>query len=111
MDLKIKKLVTAVKEKRERHGYSLRKLSELIGVSFSTLARIERLEGEPDNNTKIRLINWLGEDLAPLGLEVEHVSQVHFRAAKQIDSKTVEHLVKVANRVREKFSEENNGSC
>ncbi|TIN00635.1 MAG: helix-turn-helix transcriptional regulator, partial [Mesorhizobium sp.] len=49
------KLVGAVREKREREGLSIRALSGIVGISFSTLARIERGDGSPDNNSKIRL--------------------------------------------------------
>ncbi|OZA00909.1 MAG: hypothetical protein B7Y02_18075, partial [Rhodobacterales bacterium 17-64-5] len=48
-------LVAALKKKRETEGLSIRALAERIGVSFSSLARIERGEGEPDNNSSIRI--------------------------------------------------------
>ena len=40
-------LIKALKKKRESEGLSIRALSERVGISFSTLARIERGEGEP----------------------------------------------------------------
>ena len=55
-------LVAALKKKRETEGLSIRALAERIGVSFSSLARIERGEGEPDNNSSIRIMEWLGDD-------------------------------------------------
>ncbi|MEI9927845.1 MAG: helix-turn-helix transcriptional regulator [Sphingomonas sp.] len=57
-----KQLIDAVRRKREAQGLSLRALASEVGVSFSTLARIERGDGQPDNNSRIRLIEWLGED-------------------------------------------------
>ena len=50
------KLVEAVRRKRDAEGLSIRALATQIGVSFSTLARIERGDGQPDNNSKIRLL-------------------------------------------------------
>ena len=64
------KLVKAIRKKREADGLSIRALSEAVGVSFSTLARIERGEGQPDNNSKIRLLQWLGAEAADAGLGI-----------------------------------------
>lgn len=103
MNNETKKLVTALKKKRESEGYSIRGLATQIGVSFSSLARIERGEGEPDNNSRIRILEWLGEDAANAGLSFENVALAHFRAAKNIDSKTVDCLVKAANVLKTKY--------
>jgi transcriptional regulator with XRE-family HTH domain len=90
------KLVRAIKKKREAEGLSIRGLSAAIGVSFSTLARIERGEGQPDNNSKIRLLEWLGEDAEGAGLAFRDVAFVHFRAGKNIRSSTVHALLRAA---------------
>lgn len=100
MTLDIKKLVAALKSKREEEGLSLRKLSAEIGVSFSTLARIERGDGEPDNNSALRIIEWLGNDAEELGLGFDNVAMVHFRAAKNVSSKTIECLLDAANHLK-----------
>ena len=55
-------LISAVALGRVEHGLSLRKLSEQIGVSFTTLARIERGDGAPSLSTRIALLEWLGLD-------------------------------------------------
>lgn len=94
-------LLNLMKEKREAQGYSLRKLSSVIGVSFSTLARIERGDGEPDNNTKIRILEWLGDDARNAGLQFDSVALVHFRARKQAASQTVQALLLVANYLKQ----------
>jgi transcriptional regulator with XRE-family HTH domain len=94
------KLVRAVKRKREAEGLSIRALSEAAGVSFSTLARIERGEGQPDNNSKIRLLQWLGPDAEDVGLGFDNVAFVHFRAGKNIRSSTVRTLLKAADCLR-----------
>ena len=60
MDAATGKLISALKRKRQAEGYSLRKLSKIIGVSFSSLARMEREEGCPDHNSRIRILEWLG---------------------------------------------------
>jgi transcriptional regulator with XRE-family HTH domain len=96
-------LLNLMKEKREAHGYSIRKLSSVIGVSFSTLARIERRDGEPDNNTKIRILEWLGNDARNAGLYFDSVALVHFRARKQVGSETVQALLIVANYLKQEY--------
>jgi len=93
------KLVQAIKKKREADGLSIRALSAAIGVSFSTLARIERGEGQPDNNSKIRLLQWLGAEAEEAGLSFENVAFVHFRAGKNIQSSTVHTLLTAAERL------------
>src|SRR6202035_4377160 len=95
------KLVKAVKRKREAEGLSIRALSEAVGVSFSTLARIERGEGQPDNNSKIRLLQWLGADAENAGLSFDNLAFVHFRAGKNIRSSTVSTLLKAADCLRQ----------
>src|SRR5215831_20786203 len=97
MDIATKKLIEALRQKRQAEGYSLRKLATVIGVSFSSLARMERGEGEPDNNSRIRILEWLGEDAHALGLSFESFAYVHFRAGKNIASQTVHCLFQVAD--------------
>lgn len=99
------KLVEAVKGKMEREGLSVRALSKIVGVSFSTLARINRGEGSPDNNTKIRLLEWLGPDARASGLQFEEVAFVHFRAAKGTSSNTVQTLLSAAACLRAEYRE------
>jgi transcriptional regulator with XRE-family HTH domain len=95
------KLVQAIRKKREAEGLSIRALSAVIGVSFSTLARIERGEGQPDNNSKIRLLQWLGADAEDAGLSFDNVAFVHFRAGKNIRSSTVRTLLRAAESLRQ----------
>jgi transcriptional regulator with XRE-family HTH domain len=90
------RLVEAVRRKREAEGLSIRALSAIVGVSFSSLARIERGEGIPDNNSKIRLLEWLGPDAEEAGLGFDQVALVHFRAAKNVRSNTVQTLLRAA---------------
>jgi Zn-dependent peptidase ImmA (M78 family) len=93
-------LITAIRKKREAEGLSIRGLSAVVGISFSTLARIERGEGLPDNNSKIRLLEWLGEKAEEAGLKFDNVAFVHFRAAKNVQSTTVQALLRAADTVR-----------
>ena len=95
------KLVEAVRRKRDAEGLSIRALATQIGVSFSTLARIERGDGQPDNNSKIRLLEWLGADATAAGLSFDSVAFVHFRANKNILSGTVQILLRAAVGLRE----------
>ncbi|MDZ7896284.1 MAG: XRE family transcriptional regulator [Sphingobium sp.] len=100
------KLIKAVSAKRERLGLSIRALATQIGMSFSTLARIERGEGSPDNNSKVRLIEWLGPDADEAGLTFESVALVHFRAMKNIQSGTVQSLLHAAACLKDHHAEE-----
>jgi transcriptional regulator with XRE-family HTH domain len=95
------KLVVAIKRKRDAEGLSIRALSAAVGISFSSLARIERGEGLPDNNSKIRLLQWLGADAEDAGLGFDNVAFVHFRAAKNVRSSTVRTLLKAADCLRQ----------
>jgi transcriptional regulator with XRE-family HTH domain len=94
------RLVEAVRRKREAEGLSIRALSALVGVSFSTLARIERGQGEPDNNSKIRLLEWLGQDADDAGLSFDNVALVHFRAGKNARSSTIQTLLSAAECIK-----------
>ena len=99
-------LIDAVRRKRETQGLSIRALASEIGISFSTLARIERGDGQPDNNSRIRLIEWLGEDAEAAGIGFDRVALVHFRAMKNVRSGTVRHLLAAADCLkRERASE------
>ncbi len=97
MTIEIKKLISALKKKREAEGHSIRGLATIIGISFSTLARIERGAGTPDNNSLIRIIEWLGDEISDSGLSFEDTALVHFRASKNPDSKTMRCLLRVAD--------------
>lgn len=97
------KLIRAVIEKRNRLGLSIRALSAQVGISFSTLARLERAAGLPDNNSKIRLLEWLGDDAQDLGLDFERAAFVHFRALKNVQSGTVQALLKAADCLKDEF--------
>lgn len=106
-----KQLIDAVRRKREAQGLSLRALASEVGVSFSTLARIERGDGQPDNNSRIRLIEWLGEDAEAAGIGFDRVALVHFRAMKNVRSGTVRHLLAAADCIkRERVPESRDAS-
>lgn len=94
------RLIEAVRRKRDAEGLSIRALSAVVGVSFSTLARIERGEGEPDNNSKIRLLEWLGRDAEKAELSFDNVAFVHFRASKNARSRTVQALLAAAECIK-----------
>src|SRR5436305_1647402 len=100
------RLVEAVARKREAEGLSIRALSAVVGVSFSTLARIERGDGLPDNNSKIRLLEWLGPDAEEGGLTFDNVAFVHFRAGKNARSATVQALLRAAECLKREIAVE-----
>jgi len=97
MSVDINRLIETLQSKRNAEGLSLRKLSAKIGVSFSTLARIERGDGEPDNNSLLRILDWLGVDGEEAGLKFENVALVHFRASKNVSSQTTKFLLEAAH--------------
>lgn len=99
------RLIEAVRLKREAGGLSLRALSGVVGISFSTLARIERGDGQPDNNSKIRLLEWLGPDADEAGLSFDNVAFVHFRAGKNARSATVQALLRAAECLKQSMEE------
>lgn len=105
MDNFEEKLVKAVRAKRDREGLSIRALSGIVGISFSTLARIERGEGSPDNNSKIRLLEWLGPDAEEHELGFDGVAFVHFRAGKNASSGTVQTLLQAAVCLRQHYAD------
>lgn len=94
-------LVDRMRKQRKDRGLSIRQLATEIGVSFSSLARIERREGDPDNNSTVRILEWLGELNDPSSVGAEKVAQVHFRAAKNIRNKTVQCLLDLAELLSE----------
>lgn len=58
-------LVHTMRSRRFRDGLSLRQLAPVVGVSFSTLARIERGDGMPDAHTRWALLRWLAPESMP----------------------------------------------
>ena len=105
MDSKTHKLLKLLKNRREKEGLSLRALSDLIGISFSTLSRLERddYDAEPDANTRARIITWLGEEAEKAGINFKESALVHFRAKKNPDPKTIECLLEIADLVKKQF--------
>lgn len=102
-----KKLIDLVGERRKALGISLRSLARLTGLSFSTLARLERGEGtEPEEITTARLANWLGKDAQKAGFKPEQVIEVHFRAPKHISPKAVESLAAIAELIQRHYGRE-----
>lgn len=64
-----KKLIDRAQAKRNKLCLSLREAAPLIGVSFSTLARLERGQGSPSLLVGRRLRRWLGEDVPAQTIE------------------------------------------
>jgi transcriptional regulator with XRE-family HTH domain len=51
-----------LKAHRTHQGMSLRQLGAQLGVSFSTLARLERGHGAPSPHTRLRVAQWMDPD-------------------------------------------------
>ena len=105
MDNNTRKLLKLLKNRRENEGLSLRALSEITGISFSTLSRLERddYDSEPDANTRARILNWLGDESEKAGISFKESALVHFRAKKNPDPKTIECLLEVAELVKKQY--------
>lgn len=73
------KLIAAVKTKRVRDGLSLRGMSDQIGVSFSSLARFERGDGEPDTESASLMCDWLGLPASDFGVDPKAVALLRRR--------------------------------
>jgi len=58
-------LVESALRKRHAAGLSVRRVATLTGVSYSTLARLERGEGSPDDHTRRCLAAWLDDGTKP----------------------------------------------
>ena len=60
-------LIQRMRDMRLLQGLSLRRLASILGLGFSTLARLERGEGKPDPASAVRIHRWLdsGEGSAP----------------------------------------------
>lgn len=56
LDLILSRLL---KDRRNLYRLSLRDAAEEIGISFSTLNRIEHFKASPDAETRVKLANWL----------------------------------------------------
>ena len=54
-----------LREARTQAGWSLRQLGAELGVSFSTLARLERGEGQPTPHTRWAVEAWLCPEQTP----------------------------------------------
>lgn len=66
---KTKSVVSKVKAKRTRRRFSIRETALMVGVSFSTLARLERGEGGPSPLVERKLQAWLGEEVDTVTIE------------------------------------------
>ena len=72
------------KAKRKSMNISLRKCAELCGVSFSTLARLERSIGEPDRYSKEALSKWISTGENQIRIRSESLEGRVKRLEKQV---------------------------
>jgi transcriptional regulator with XRE-family HTH domain len=105
MNSKTRKILKLLKKRRKDEGLSLRALSELTGVSFSTLSRLEKdnQKTEPDPNTMARILNWLGDEAEKAGVSYKESALVHFRAKKNASPETIESLLEVASLIKKQY--------
>lgn len=99
---------------RGRRGLSLREVEEEIGVSASTLSRIERDAGNPDLETVNKLIAWLGLDReAVFGVRAKRDErstpasvEVLLRADKNLDPQTAKTLARIFKTAYQELAKE-----
>src|SRR5437879_8281957 len=93
----------AMRRRREQQGMSLRDVADEIGVSASTLSRIENGTGKPDADNIARITRWLDMPvdrvMSGQGNEVEpvvyypheatpEIVEAHLRADKKLTPET-----------------------
>ena len=101
-----------LKKTRERRGLNLRDAETEIGVSATTLSRIERGATTPDLDTLNALIDWLGLDrgdvfnAAPLeAASTPERVQALLRADPNLDSQTARALAAVFDTAYKEFAD------
>ena len=65
----MKRVVSKAKAKRIRRRFSIREAALMIGVSFSTLARLERGDGDPSPLVERKIRAWLGQEVDTVTIE------------------------------------------
>ena len=109
----------AIKRRREELKLSLRDVADLVGVSASTLSRIENGTGRPDADNIARLTQWLdmpvdrlfkqtGADIEPV-IYYPHeatpeIVEAHLRADKNLDEQTAKALSELFRVAYKQFS-------
>lgn len=100
--LDIEKFSNSVKSKRGKLKLGLRVLANDIGISASTLSRIE--QGKlPDIDTYIKLCDWLEVPTEYFTVTVDRTDDIkseviaHLRADKNLPSETAEALIQMIN--------------
>ncbi|MCS6874017.1 MAG: helix-turn-helix domain-containing protein [Pyrinomonadaceae bacterium] len=116
----LKELGKRVKEQRERQGLSLRDLASQIGISASTLSRIEKGTGKPDADNIAKLASWLNipvdrvmqkassndEGLVVYYLQepVPEIVEAHLRADKNLTPEAAKALSELFRVAYQQFS-------
>lgn len=110
----------AIKRRREELKLSLRDVADVVGVSASTLSRIENGTGRPDADNIARITQWLDMPVDRLirgqaGGEVEpviyyphepvpEIVEAHLRADKNLSAETANALSELFRVAYEQFS-------
>jgi len=110
----------AIKRRREELKLSLRDVADVVGVSASTLSRIENGTGRPDADNIARITQWLDMPVDRLirgqsGSEVEpviyypheptpEIVEAHLRADKNLSAETANALSELFRVAYEQFS-------
>ena len=97
---------------REQRGLTLRQAAQQVGVSPTTLSRIERGIGKPDLETLDSLIVWLDLDRAAVFRAKERDTndtpgavRVLLRADRNLDSRTAGALAAIFESVYKELTE------
>jgi len=97
--INIKELSAKIKEKRLAEKISLRDAAIDSGVSFSTIARIERMEGMPDIATIIKLCEWIGKETSHLLQDYPVSAHIHhYNKLDEITANALKQLITVVTK-------------
>lgn len=88
--------------KRKRGELGLRTAADQIGITHTTLSRVEA-GNLPDLNTFIKICKWLGVEPneilgfsgSPTGTPAASLPVAHYRAKKTMGTKTAQHLAEL----------------
>jgi transcriptional regulator with XRE-family HTH domain len=109
----------AIKRHREEMKMSLRDVADEIGVSASTLSRIENGTGKPDADNIARITRWLdmpvdrvmgnqGSDVEPVVYypheATPEIVEAHLRADKKLSPETAKALSELFRVAYQQFS-------
>lgn len=91
----LKNLGRKILEKRENEGLGLRAAAKQIGITHSTLSRVEK-GFLPDLETYKKIFRWLNIAMPEVSNDIEVAApQVHFRREKTVSAEAAQSLAQM----------------